>query len=287
MTGAHGQVGSALLRTAPAGAHVMGTDHGRLDITDGAAVRRVVAEFRPDIVINTAAYTEVDRAEQEEEQAFAVNGRGAGNVAAAAAEAGARIVHLSTDYVFDGRASTPYDVAAEPAPLGAYGRSKLQGEKEVLAAGRELAAVVRTSWIYAAHGKNFLRTMLKLMATRDEIRVVADQVGTPTWAGSLADALWKLASGTALQGIWHWTDAGVGSWYDFSVAIMEEALATGLLPRAVHITPIRTSEYPTAAPRPGYSVLDKSRAWESIGACADHWRVSLRRAMRELDPHEI
>ncbi len=279
ITGAGGQVGRELQRTAPADAQVAALDRGQLDITDVAALERIFGELQPDLVINAAAYTAVDQAEQQADLAFAVNARGAGNVAAAAAHAHARMIHISTDYVFDGGASVPYGPDAVPAPLGVYGQSKLDGEREVLAATGKQALILRSSWLYATHGRNFLRTMLDLMENRDEIRVVADQVGTPTWAGSLAGAIWQLSAHTAVSGAWHWSDGGVASWYDFSVAILEEAQALGMIRRPVRIIPISSKEYPTAATRPGFSVLDQRSTCTLLGVDPEHWRVTLRRAM--------
>ncbi len=279
ITGAGGQVGRELQRMAPAHAQLTALDRSQLDITDGPALERTIGKLQPDLIINTAAYTAVDLAEQQPELAFAVNARGAGNVAAAAARVDARMIHISTDYIFDGRTSIPYGPDAVPAPLSVYGRSKLEGEHAVLAAAEKQALILRTSWLYATHGRNFLRTMLGLMETRDEIRVVADQVGTPTWAGSLAGAIWQLSAHSGHSGAWHWTDAGVASWYDFSVAILEEARALGMIHRPVRITPISSNEYPTAAMRPAFSVLDKRSTCTLLGTEPEHWRVTLRQAL--------
>jgi dTDP-4-dehydrorhamnose reductase len=202
-----------------------------------------------------------------------------GAMAAAALTAGARFVHVSTDFVFDGRSPTPYAPSAEAEPLGAYGRTKLDGERAVLAA-HPGALIVRTAWVYAARGGNFVHTMLRLMRERPEVRVVGDQLGTPTHAQGLARALWTLDAAGA-TGIYHWTDAGVCSWYDFAVAIQEEALAAGLLERAVPVIPIRTADYPTPARRPACCVLDKTDTWNVTGSAA-HWRVELRACMAAI-----
>jgi len=226
----------------------------------------------------------VDKAESQPELAFAVNATGPGNLAAAAGEVGARFIHLSTDFVFDGAKSSPYRPDDRPNPLNIYGASKLAGEVAV----REKspgALIVRTSWLYAAHGHNFVKTMLRLLAEREQLQVVADQVGTPTWAGFLARALWAAAARPELRGIYHWSDAGVASWYDFALAIQEEALQLGLLSRAIPIEPITTAAYPTAALRPAYSVLDKSSAWRDLAIGGRHWRVALRIMLRELAGH--
>jgi dTDP-4-dehydrorhamnose reductase len=231
---------------------------------------------RPALVINTAAYTRVDDAEREEDRAFAINAAGAGTVAAAAHQIGARVIHISTDFVFDGSAGRPYTPEDEPRPLGAYGRTKLAGERLVLERTGGTALIVRTAWVYAAQGHNFVETMLRLMREGQRIGVVYDQVGTPTWARCLAQALWTASEQPDLQGIVHWTDAGVASWYDFAVAIQEEALGAGLLVRAVPIRPLRTEEFPRPARRPSYSVLDKTTGWAALGGAPPHWRVNLR-----------
>jgi dTDP-4-dehydrorhamnose reductase len=224
----------------------------------------------------------VDKAESEPELAASINRDGAGFVAAAAAEVGAFCVHISTDFIFDGRSGTPYEPASVPNPLSVYGRTKLEGELAVRAACPD-AAIVRTAWVYALEGKNFLRTMLRLMAERSEVRVVADQVGTPTHADSVAAAIWALATRRA-AGTWHWTDAGVASWYDFAVAIADTAHAMGLLPKRPTVVPIATEEYPTPARRPAYSVLDKRGTSLALGIRPEHWREVLVRTLAASGP---
>lgn len=277
IVGGNGQVGQALQSTAPPEAKVVAHGSDTLDITDAAAVRAVVQEARPQWIFNAAAYTAVDKAESEKERAFAVNGAAVGMLAAAAREAGARFVHISTDFVFDGSASTPYPPDAPTAPLGVYGASKLEGERQ---AGDD-ALIVRTAWVYASTGRNFVGTMLRLMKSHPQVRVVADQVGTPTFAPNLAAALWTLAAQGA-RGIHHFTDSGVASWYDFAVAIQEEALALGMLDAAVPVVPIATAQFPTPAQRPSYSVLDKTNTWAALGHAAPHWRVGLRAMLTEM-----
>ena len=281
VTGARGQVGTELVRGVPPGWRAAGFGADELDITDAAALAAVFERERPTLVINAAAYTGVDAAEHDAEVAEAVNVRGAGQVAAAAARVGARTIHLSTDFVFDGERSRPYRPEAEPHPLGVYGRTKAAGEREVLRLGAG-ALVLRTAWVYASHGHNFVRRMLALMGEGEPITVVCDQVGTPTWARSLARAVWAAADRPGATGILHWTDAGVASWYDFAVAIRDEALALGLLPRAVPVRPVGTAEYPAAARRPAFSVLDTSAARAALGLEPEHWRTHLRLMLREL-----
>ena len=281
ITGAGGQVGLALRERAPRGWVVIACDRGELDVTVGDDVRRVIGSARPTLVIHAAAYTAVDAAESDPARAEAVNAGGTAHVVDAVRRAGARLVHLSTDFVFDGSSGRPYAPNDHPAPLGVYGRTKLAAEQASLGLG-EGAVVVRTAWVYSRHGQNFVRTMLGLMREQDSVGVVSDQVGTPTWALSLADALWAVAERPALHGVMHWTDAGVASWYDFAVAIQEEALAAGLLERAVPVRPLSSGEYPTAARRPAYSVLSKGESWTALGLTPPHWRVNLRRMLQEL-----
>jgi len=280
VTGAGGQLGRALQASAPAGVDLVALGHGDLDIGDADAVAQVIAASQPALILNAAAYTAVDKAESEADATHRINAQGPGHLAAAAQAVGARLVHVSTDFVFDGTAGQPYAPDHPVAPLGVYGASKRAGEDAVRAAAPD-ALIVRTAWVYGVTGHNFVRTMLRLMAERDDVRVVADQIGTPTFAGSLAEALWDLAAAGA-QGTHHWTDSGAASWYDFAVAIQEEALALGLLDRQVPVLPITTSAYPTPARRPSYSVLDKGSAIALLGRTAPHWRVNLRRMLGEI-----
>lgn len=279
VTGSTGQLGRELARTCPADIQLIGLTG--VDIADDNALRTAFHEIAPDVVINAAAFTAVDAAEQHRERAFAVNAGGAGNVAHACAEHGAALVHISTDFVFDGAQSTPYTPDAICHPLGVYGASKLEGERHVREILGDRALVVRTSWLYSAWGNNFVKTILRLLAERDQIGVVADQVGTPTWARDLAAALWR-ALRIRLTGLHHWSDAGAASWYDFAVAIAEDATSNGLLATSCAIKPIRTQDYPTPARRPPYSVLDKTATWAGLDVVARHWRVALRDMLAEL-----
>lgn len=280
IAGAGGQVGRMLLATRPAEFEVVACTHDDLDIGTREAVRDVVGRHLPPIIINAAAYTAVDKAESEPDAAKRINAEGPGYLAAAARECGARLIHISTDFVFDGAASVPYRPESDTNPLSVYGRTKLDGERAVLAALPEQSVVVRTAWVYAATGANFLRTMLRIMAN-GAVRVVTDQVGTPTAARSLAETLWRMAADPQIRGIHHWTDAGVASWYDFAVAIAEEGAALGLVSPEVVVTPIMTSDYPTPARRPSYSVLDK-RSLAPYGLVPIHWRKRLRAVLKEI-----
>jgi len=279
IAGAAGQVGRSLRGTAPDAAEVIGFDRAQLDITDERQVESTLRLHRPDVVINAAAYTQVDRAESERDQAFLVNERGARNLASAARAIGASLVHLSTNYVFAGDQPVPYDVAARAAPFSAYGHSKLAGERAVSEVLGERCAIVRTSWVYERAGSNFVTNMLRLLQSRDSIGVVYDQVGTPTWSVSVARTIWALVERGSVQGIQHWTDAGIASWYDFALAIRDEALARGILTRRIPITPIRTAAFPTPAARPPYGVLDTESTRTLTGLDASHWRDNLCRML--------
>ncbi len=281
VTGAGGQLGRELVRSAPAGVVCRALGRDELDVGEPGAAAATLDALQPDAVINAAAYTAVDAAESDSRAAFRANAEGPRHLAEACRERGVRLLHVSTDFVFDGSASRPYPPGAGTAPLGAYGRSKLEGETAVLSLLPE-ALVMRTGWVYSAFGGNFVKTMLRLMSERDELAVVADQVGTPTWARGLAGALWRALERPGLHGIYHWSDTGVCSWYDFAVAICEEGIAAGLLSRPVKIRPIATEEYPTPARRPSYSVLDKQASWRDLELEGVHWRQQLRAMLNDL-----
>jgi len=282
ITGKGGQVADALLRLKPVSADVHALGRKELDVGDGKAIAHAVDALKPDVIVNAAAYTAVDRAESEPDLARRVNGEGPGHLAEAARRHGARLLHISTDFVFDGKAKEPYRPDAATAPLGAYGQSKLEGERRALEASTGGALVLRTAWVYAAKGHNFVRTMLRLMGERGSVKVVKDQMGSPTWATSVAEVLWAATADPGLHGIHHWTDAGTASWYDFAVAIAAEARILGLLQREVQVLPITTAEYPTLARRPAYSVLDHRSTEEALHLRAAPWRDNLKKMLMEL-----
>jgi dTDP-4-dehydrorhamnose reductase len=283
--GADGQLGSELLKICPKDCKAVGMDVPEIDITDSTNVDQALAAQRPDWVVNCAAYTQVDKAESDPETALAVNCDGPANLARAAKKHRAGLVHISTDFVFSGDQGRPYRPGDMPDPKSVYGKTKLAGERAVLDILGKEALIIRTAWLYGSHGNNFVKTMLRLMREKESLRVVDDQIGTPCWARGLAGAVWAAAA-NGLKGIFHWTDAGVASWYDFAVAIQEEALAAGLLDRSIPIHPVPTSEYPTPARRPAYSVLDKKDLVAAAGIPLVHWRCQLRRMLRELG-HQI
>ncbi|MFC3098024.1 dTDP-4-dehydrorhamnose reductase [Alteraurantiacibacter palmitatis] len=276
VTGSAGQLGRALQTSAPPACEVTAVDRAELDLADAAAVGAFVHGLKPDLLVNAAAYTAVDKAESEEALAHAVNADAVAAMAEALRATGGRLVQVSTDFVFDGSSPRAYRPDDARNPLSAYGRTKAAGED---AAGPD-ALIVRTAWVHAAGGANFVRTMLRLMAERESLRVVADQIGAPTWAGGLAATIWGLVAKDA-RGIFHHTDAGTASWYDFAVAIQEEALALGLLARAVPVIPIATADYPTPATRPAFSLLDCSATRAALGDGYTHWRTHLRAMLKE------
>jgi dTDP-4-dehydrorhamnose reductase len=276
ITGANGQLGGALQRLAPAWAEINAIDVDDCDLTDVPMLRARLVVEAPDVILNAAAYTAVDKAESDEDLARAINAEAVAAMVEAMAETGGKLVHVSTDYVFDGTASTPYAPDAARNPQSAYGRTKAEGEDHL----RPEDLLVRTAWVYEAGGANFVRTMIRLMKERDELRVVADQVGAPTWATGLARTIWALVEMGA-TGTFHHCDDGVASWHEFAVAIAEEAHALGLIPRIPAIHAITTAEYPTPARRPAFSLLDCSKTRAFIGDAPVAWRDNLRLMLKE------
>lgn len=292
LLGANGQVGFELLRAlAPLGEIVATTRTGTLpdggacvtvDLDHPDTMAALVARVAPDIVVNAAAYTAVDRAEDEPAAAFRINAEAVDALARACVARDATLVHYSTDYVFDGRGTRPYRETDPTASLGVYGASKLAGEAAIRASGAQ-HLILRTAWVYATRGHNFLRTMLRLAGERDELRVVADQVGAPTPAALIADVTAQvLAQSRSRSGTWHLTASGTTSWHGFAEAIMAGGRARGLIPRKPRVLPITTAEYPTPAARPAYSVLDCSASQRDFGIILPTWREGLSRVLDEL-----
>jgi dTDP-4-dehydrorhamnose reductase len=278
LTGASGQLGFELARTLAPHGSVVACDRARLDLGDPAAIAAQVRALRPQLIVNAAAYTAVDRAESERAQAEAINATAPGILAEEARRVGATLIHFSTDYVFDGAASTPYDEQAPTRPLGVYGQTKLAGERAIAAAGAT-CLIFRTSWIYGLRGGNFLLTMRRLAAERDELRVVADQFGTPNWSRALAEAIGTLVgrglpSLAERAGVYHLSATGCTTWYEFARAIVGDA------PRP-RVVPISTADYPTPAKRPAYSVLATAKFERSFGFALPAWRASLARCLAQ------
>lgn len=251
-------------------------DRNALDIANEEQVQRKVQEIKPDFLINCAAYTAVDKAEEDVAAAFAINADGVRYLARACAASGAKFIHVSTDYVFDGNASEPYKEEHSVNPANVYGQSKLQGEEEALKNNKE-TIVIRTAWVYSVHGNNFVKTMLRLMKTRPEINVVSDQLGTPTYAADIAAAVLQIIdSGKWKEGIYHFSNEGIISWYEFANAIKELSGS----PCLVH--PIPTTQYPTPAKRPAYSVLDKTKIRQTFGIEIKPWKESLKECLAKM-----
>ena len=287
LTGAAGQLGTALQLSCPARVELIATDLAQLDLTNTPACRELVAELQPDWVLSAGAYTAVDMAQQQPELAEAVNAAAPKAFAEALLKQGhGRLLQISTDFVFSGMQGHPYGADDQPAPLGVYGESKARGEAAVFEVlGPKRACVLRTSWLYGPVGKNFCLTMLKLHAAKaaagEALNVVADQVGCPTHTAGLAAACWQVLA-KDIGGIQQWSDAGAASWYDFAVAIGEEAVALGILATAAQVNPISTAEYPTPAQRPSYSLMDCSASRKALGLEPLHWRQGLRQVLASI-----
>lgn len=283
--GKSGQLAWELQRTCPDSVELTALGRAEADIRDFAAMAEVIKRLQPACVINASAYTAVDKAESEPQEAYAVNSDGVLGLAQICKESAIRLVQVSTDFVFDGSKNTPYQPSDRPQPAGVYGASKLAGERHLRECLPDTSVIVRTSWVYSSHGNNFVKTMLRLMAEKPELGVVYDQVGTPTWAKDLAIWIWQVVAKPEISGVYHWSDAGVASWYDFAVSIQNLSLDNGLLPAAIPIKPIPTSAYPLPAKRPAYSVLDKTTASFATGLEPRHWQEQLALMLKELlDP---
>ena len=282
--GSQGQVGGELVKTlAPLG-ELVSWHRQQLDLTQGDRIYEAVRTLHPDVIVNAAAYTAVDRAESEPELAHQINGLAPKYLALAARDCEATLFHLSTDYVFDGTQGFPYVETDAPNPQSLYGQSKLAGETAIREVGGHYV-IMRTAWVYGCQGTgNFVKTMLRLGAEREMLRVVNDQIGSPTWAYDIAAAMAAMVRrrDQLSSGIYHYTNSGVASWYDFAVAIFEEAVPLSFPIKLSTVVPIPTSEYPLPAPRPAYSVLSGVKLSQCLGSTPPHWRQSLRRMLVEL-----
>lgn len=302
LIGSNGMLAQMVRKKAPDGYEIFPFDLPEFDLTNREQVLAEMVRLQPAVIINCAAFTNVDGCEAQEELATCVNGAGPGYLAEAAKMCGAVLVHISTDYVFRGDQATPYRESDPTGPLSAYGRSKLAGEQAIAASGLTRYFILRTSWLYGPGGKNFVETMLRLATEREELRVVADQFGAPTYTGDLACAIFKLlevvtcaadleavtrhpsrvtVSPSPLFGIYHLSNRGECSWHGFAEAIVESARQAGEPIKATRVIPIRTEEYPLPAPRPAYSVFCKDKYQAVTGATLPHWRESLALYLRE------
>ncbi len=279
--GANGQLGWELIRTCPDNITFFSVDYPKIDIRERSTINKWINTTSPDLIINAAAYTDVDKAEKEKTKAYKINHKGVENLAIEAKQAKIRLIHISTDFIFNGENYKPYNPEDQPNPESVYGKSKLEGEVSARKILDHKALIIRTAWLYSSHGNNFVKTMLNLMKGHSSIKVIDEQIGTPTWGYGLAKAIW-IAAEKNLTGVLHYTDAGAASWYDFAVAIQEEGLSLGILTDPNPINPVPTTEFPTPAKRPMYSVLNKQSMWQATGIKPEHWRVQLRSMLKEL-----
>ena len=280
LVGANGMLASMIRHLAPAGWAIHPFDLPAFDITDAPGSAATLERLAPRLIINCAAYTNVDGCESQESLAMAVNGQGPGTLARAAQACGATLVHISTDYVFDGEKREPYREEDPPGPRSAYGRSKLAGEQAVLRSGLERFFILRTSWLYGPWGKNFVETIARLAREREELGIVADQVGTPTYTGDLASAIFNLlaleeGAGAVPYGVYHFSNLGECSWYGFAKQIVAGLRERGEAVKVGEIRALCTEEYPLPAPRPAYSVFSKEKYLRRTGALIPDWRESL------------
>ncbi len=286
IAGANGQLGYALQQASNVfsdhyALELIALTRAELDLSQVDRIENILDSFLPDAIINAAAYTAVDKAEAEAELAKTINADAVKQIAMWCQRHNKTLIHISTDFVFDGKKSSPYDIADETNPLGVYGRTKQQGEAFALSEC-ETTYVVRTGWVYGEHGANFVKTILRLAGERENLGIVADQVGTPTYALHLAEMIWQLLLQKPQQKLWHFSDAGAASWYDFAVAIVNEAEVLGMLNRKPMIKPIVTSDYPTPAPRPAFSVLNKKNTWGDLNIAPVHWQAALVKMLTAL-----
>lgn len=284
LIGSQGQVGAELSKTLPAIGEVTAWSRHDIDLTQLEQLGAKVMAQQPDIVVNAAAYTAVDQAESEADLAHTINAAAPQRLAQAAQDCGATLVHISTDYVFDGQKNRPYLTTDQPHPIGVYGQSKRAGEVAVLETC-DRAVILRTAWVYGASGQgNFVKTMLRLGAEREALNVVYDQVGCPTWSSDIAQAIVAMIPRLeeSTYGIYHFTNSGVISWYDFAIAIFEEAAQLNYPLQLTQVNPITTDQYPTPAKRPAYSVLAGEKLANLLNQTAPYWRHSLRKMLREL-----
>lgn len=286
ITGANGQLGYALQKTSrefsvEQSLELIALTRADIDLSQPQTVSSVLDAFTPDAIINAAAYTAVDKAESDIELAHIINADAVKQMAIWCQKHKKILIHVSTDFVFDGKKSSPYDTKDETSPASVYGKTKQQGEVFALNECKS-AYIVRTGWVYGEHGNNFAKTILRLAGEREHLGIVADQIGTPTYALHLAEMIWQLLLQKPKQKLWHFSDAGAASWYDFAVAIVHEAELLGLLNRQPTVKPIATRDYPTPAQRPAYSVLNKQQTWDDLNISPTHWRIALVKMLTAL-----
>ena len=282
LLGANGQLGWELQRTCPDKISITTCDYPKVNFCRSSSIKKCIDSSKPDCIINAAAYTEVDKAEEEKDLAHRINHDAVLEIATLCNINNISLIHISTDFIFNGQNFKPYMPDDTPDPQSVYGQSKLKGEEAVLKILGNKALIIRTAWLYSSHGNNFVKTMLKLMKEKQSLNIIDEQIGTPTWAHGLALVIW-ISLRKNITGIFHWTDAGVASWYDFAMAIQEEGLKAGLLDKSIPVLPVPSHQFPTVAQRPMYSVLDKTSFWQATDIKPVHWRVQLRSMLKELD----
>ena len=281
LTGANGQVARELIYTCPDNIKLFAFDKNALDITNQISVKEAFEKYKPDVLINAAAYTSVERAEIEQDLAYKINKEGISNLAIECASSKTKLIHYSTDYIFDGKKTSPYSILDKTSPLNVYGKSKLEGEEEALKLNPNKTLIIRTSWIYSKHGNNFVKTMLRLMDVGNNLEVIADQTGTPTWARSIAKATWKFIKEPEANGIFHFCDSGSTSWFEFAKSIQESALKYKIIDSPAKLIPIKSVEYKSKVERPSYSILDCKKTWELINVKPENWRVNLNNMIKD------
>lgn len=278
--GRNGQVAWELQHTLPTNTEVLVLGSSDVNINALNDLRSKVVDFLPTVIINASAYTTVDKAESDVDAAYAINRDAVQNIAIVAKELNVRLIHISTDFIFDGTKNTTYKVDDMTNPVSVYGASKLAGELAINDIYPDNSSIVRTSWVYSTHGNNFVKTMLRLMAEKEELSVVGDQIGCPTYAKSLAEFIWQLCCLDEFEHVYNWTDLGVASWYDFAVEIQRIAIDNNILSKAIPIKPIKSEQYPTPATRPHFSLLDVNGS-QSI-KLGNHWGENLRECITKL-----
>ena len=294
LIGANGMLAHAVAKFAPENFEIIPLDLPEFDMTDGDLVLRVLGEINPDVIVNCAAFTQVDKCESEESFALRVNADGPAHLAAAAKQLEATLVHISTDYVFRGDKTEPYVEIDATDPQSAYGRTKLAGEQAVIESGLERYYIVRTSWLYGPGGPNFVETMLRLAGEREELGIVADQLGTPTYTGDLAQAIYHLIGSSSVvtrhsspsYGIYHYSNLGQCSWYEFACEIFKQARGNGMSLKVGTVNPITTHDYPLPAKRPAYSVFSKDKYQHETRAEIPGWQNSLRKYFKVREHHK-
>ena len=279
IVGKNGQVAWELMQTFPEHINAIALGRGDIDITSQESIESAIETYKPSVIINASAYTAVDKAESDQENAYLINATAVELLAKAACLHNIRLLHISTDFVFDGSKNTPYQVDDKTNPINVYGASKLAGEEAIKQNYPQNSSIVRTSWVYSSHGNNFVKTMLRLMLEKEALNVVSDQIGCPTNANGLARYLWQLAEQDSLEPVYHYSDLGVASWYDFAVAIQNLALEHGLLTKRIPIMPIPATAYPTPAKRPSFSLMN----FTAVEFINEHWMNRLNNMLASLE----